>query len=168
VRVFGFYPLVGPRVVGFARAVAAVTREQEGDFLPFFYRPALDDALLPGYAGERFFGRDLLAVGAGARFPFIDLFGRYAIDGLLMVDVGSSYNDITDEFKLGLSFEEDVLAEEGEPVPFRPSLGVGFNLVNIDKDEGVAGVIFGISPEGLVIGGLTIVYDFRDLLPLFR
>jgi hypothetical protein len=171
VRLFGFYPLAGRRVVGFARAVAAVTRaddDPDGTALPFFYRPALDDALLPGYSGERFFGRDLVAVGAGARFPLVDAFGRYAIDGVLTVDVGSSYDDIGEQFTLALSFAEDVVPDADGGVPLRPSLGVGFNLVNIDRDRPVVGALVGFSPEGLVLGSLQIVYDFRDLLPLFR
>lgn len=171
VRVFGFQPVMGRRVVAFGRAVAAVTRaddDPDGNRLPFFYRPALDDALLPGYAGERFFGRDLLAVGAGIRFPLAELFGRYAIDGVLTADVGSSYDDITDQFKLAVSFEEDVEADEDGRVPLRPSAGVGINLVNVDRDRPVVGGLVGLSPEGIVLTSLHIVYDFRDLLPLFR
>lgn len=173
VRVFGFYPLMGRRVVLFGRAVGAITRaddEIDNLRLPFFYRPALDDALLPGYAGERFFGHDLVAAGAGLRFPLVDLFGRYAIDGLLMADVGSSYDDVTDQFKLAVSFAEDIgdVEETDGRVPLRPSLGVGFNLVNIDRDRAVVGALLGFSPEGFVLGGLQIVYDFRDLRPLFR
>ncbi|MDX1420560.1 MAG: hypothetical protein R3181_11385 [Rubricoccaceae bacterium] len=171
VRVFGFQPLMGRRIVLFGRAVAAVTRaddEIDNTRLPFFYRPALDDALLPGYTGERFFGNDLVAVGAGLRFPLVDLFGRYAIDGLLMADVGSSYDDVADQFKFAVSFDEDVVADAEGRVPLRPSLGVGFNLVNIDRDRAVVGALLGFSPEGFVLGGLQIVYDFRDLLPLFR
>ena len=167
-RVFGFQPVSGRRVVAFGRAVVALTREEDGAFLPFFYRPALDDALLPGYAGERFFGRDLVAAGAGLRFPFVDLFGRYAIDGVVTADVGGSYDDIADQFKPAVAFDAPAEADADGRVPLRPSLGVGFNLVNVDREQAVLGALVGLSPEGVVLTSLHVVYDFRDLLPLFR
>jgi outer membrane protein assembly factor BamA len=167
-RVFGFQPLIGERVVAFGRAVVAVTRADDGAELPFFYQPALDDALLSGYPGERFFGRDLFAAGAGVRFPFMDFFGRYGIDGVIVADVGGSYFDIAEQFTLSVSFDADEEVAEGEGVPLRPGAGIGFTLVNVDKDDDVANVLVGISPEGVTIAGFQVVYDFRDLLPLFR
>jgi hypothetical protein len=170
-RLFGFQPLMGRRVVLFGRAVAAVTRADDdptGERLPFFYRPVLDGDLLSGYTGDRFFGRDLLAFGGGVRFPLVDLFGRYGIDGALVADLGSSYHDIADQFSPSVSFERDVTADEDGNFPLRPGAGFGISLVNLDRERDVAAILIGVSPEGVTLTGFQIVYDFRDLLPLFR
>lgn len=170
-RLFGFQPLLGRRVVLFGRAVAAVTRADDdslGTRLPFFYRPALDGDLLSGYTGDRFFGRDLLAFGFGIRFPLVDLFGRYGIDGALVGDLGSSYDDITEQFSPSVSFENPMTVDADGNVPLRPGAGFGISLVNVDRDRDVASVLIGVSPEGVTFTGFQIVYDFRDLLPLFR
>ncbi|NNF56941.1 MAG: hypothetical protein HKN04_01760 [Rhodothermaceae bacterium] len=170
VRLFGFYPLRGRRTVLIGRAVGVMVwgENDTTESLPFYYLPALDDALLPGYPAERFFGPDLVAAGAGVRLPIIDLVGRYGLDALLLADVGSVYDNIGDQFKLALSFDEDITADENGRVPLHPSLTFGLGVVNLDRNRAVAGVLFGFSPEGLVISGLRVVYDFRDLRPLFR
>ena len=171
VRFFGLVPFYARRTVFITRAVAVTTRadnDPDGTGLPFFYQPALDDALLPGYPAERFFGRDILALGAGVRFPVIDLFGVLGLDGLVMVDVGSAYSDITDQFSFEISLDNEIEAADGGQVPLRPSLALGLDIINLDQDKGIVGGLLGISPEGITVTGFRVVYDFRDLQPLFR
>ncbi|MEL6616559.1 MAG: hypothetical protein AAFQ43_12525, partial [Bacteroidota bacterium] len=66
-----------------------------------------------------------------------------------------------------VTFEDDAIPRGGS-VPFRPAVGFGLGIVNLDKERVVLGGLVGLSPEGLGLASLRIAYDLRDARPLFR
>ncbi len=166
VSTLGYLPLRG-RTALVGRSNLIVTRAEDNAEIPFYYLPALDARLLAAYPPDRFRGRDVLALGGGIRFPVRDFIGVYGIDALIMGYLGNTYDDVFDQVSAGVTFDEGPLAEDGR-VPFRPALGLGLGIVNLDKERVVLGGLIGISPDGISLATLRIAYDLRDARPLFR
>ncbi len=169
----GYLPIRGRKTILF-RGIGVITRsadlddDGEGDDIPFYYLPTLDDRVAAPFKQERLTGRDILAVGAGFRVPVVDFIGVYGIDALVMGYVGNAYDNVFEQFKLGVSFSESSQPEPGGGALLRPALGLGLGVVNLDKERVVVGGLLGVGPGGITLATLRIAYDLRDSRPLFR
>ena len=149
-----------------ARADLAVTRQDEGDALPFYYLPTLDDRLLAPYPRGRLRGRDLLVVGLGARLPIFDFLGLYGVDATALGTLGNAYEDVFAQFEARVARADDLPA--AGRAPLRPTLGLGVNVVDRIRPAVLIGALVGFSPEGSVVTTFRLAYDLRDLAPLYR
>ena len=169
----GYLPIRGRTTILF-RGIGVITRsadlddDGEGDDIPFYYLPTLDDRVAAPFKQERLTGRDIVAAGAGLRFPVFDFIGVYGIDALVMGYLGNAYDNVFDQFKLDVSFQESSRPGPGEGAPLRPALGLGLGVVNLDKERVVVGGLIGVGPGGITLATLRIAYDLRDARPLFR
>ncbi|OZC02352.1 hypothetical protein [Rubricoccus marinus] len=166
VSTLGYLPIRG-RTALVGRSNLIITRAENDAEIPFYYLPVLDSRLLAAYPPDRFVGRDVLALGGGIRFPIRDFIGVYGIDALVMGYLGNAYTDVFDQVSADVTFGQGALAEDGR-VPFRPALGIGLGIVNLDKERVVLGGLVGFSPDGISLATLRIAYDLRDARPLFR
>lgn len=166
ISTLGYLPIEG-RTALVGRSNLVLTRGSGGDDVPFFYLPVLDTRLLTAYPPDRFVGRDVLALGGGIRFPIADFIGVYGVDALVMGYLGNAYDNVFDQVSADITFDDAGLERDGT-VPFRPALGLGLGIVNLDKERVVLGGLIGLSPEGLSVASLRIAYDLRDARPLFR
>ena len=169
----GYLPIQG-RTAIVLRAVGVLTRSSdldgdgEGDDIPFYYLPTLDDRVAAPFRQERLTGRDIVAAGAGIRFPVVDFIGVYGIDALVIGYLGNAYDNVFDQFTLDVSFREQSTAGPDGEAPLRPALGIGMGVVNLDKERVVVGGLVGVGPGGVTLATLRIAYDLRDARPLFR
>ena len=166
ISTLGYLPIRG-RTALIGRTNFVLTRSDDNDPIPFYYLPVLDTRLLTAYSADRFVGRDVFAVGGGLRVPLADFIGVYGIDALFMGYLGNVYDDVFEQFEVGVRFDDGAI-ERGARVPLRPALGIGLGIVNLDKERVVLGVLLGISPSGVSVASLRIAYDLRDARPLFR
>jgi len=164
---YGFVPLPDDRHVLFTRAIAAFTRKVGDEPLPYHALPVLDDNLIGAYPGHRFIGNDLLAITAGYRFPVFTLFNWFALDAHIAVSAANAYDDLFDQFELGLSFADD-LRDEGGRTPLRPALALGGRIVNLAEGRAIIGGQIGVDAEGFRLATLEFVYGIRDVRPLVR
>ena len=168
-----YVPIRG-RLVGVLRAVGVVTRSDDGDGdglsdpIPFFYLPVLDDRVATAFRQDRLTARDLVAGGAGVRVPLLDAFGLYGVDALLMGFVGNAYDDVFEQFKPAVSFDERVRADADGRAPLRPSVALGLSLVDLDEGRVSVGGVLGVGPGGFTVAAFQVAYDLRDARPLFR
>ena len=168
----GYIPIRG-RTTIIVRGVGIVTRsadsddDGERDPIPFYYLPTLDDRVATAFKQDRLTGRDIVAFGTGIRAPLYDFLGAYGIDGLVMGYVGNAYDNVFEQFRPTVSFEEGSTVTDGRTA-LRPAIGVGLGLVNLDKERVVLGGLLGIGPGGVTVATLRIAYDLRDARPLFR
>ena len=169
----GYLPIRG-RTTFMVRTVGVLTRsadhdeDGEGDDIPFYYLPTLDDRVAAPFKQDRLTGRDIIAAGAGIRFPVFDFLGVYGIDAMAMGYLGNAYDNVFDQFKLDVSFRESSQPGPDEGAPLRPALGLGLGVVNLDKERVVVGGLVGVGPGGITLATLRIAYDLRDARPLFR
>jgi len=160
-------PFLPERGTIFLRSSLVITREDEGDALPYYYLPVLDHELLAGFPQRRFVGRDGFSVGVGARGTVLAVLGAVLLEGVGMVMVGGAYDNIFDDFSPRITFDPDPV-EEGERVPLRPSVAIGANIVTIDRERPIVGGMIGFGPEGFVLASLRVVFDIRDYRPQIR
>lgn len=169
----GYLPIRG-RTTFIVRGVGVFTRSTDGDGdgqsdpIPFYYLPTLDDRVAAPFRQDRLTGRDVVAAGAGVRFPVFDFLGVYGIDALVIGYVGNAYDNVFDQFKPRISFDEVPQPGEEGGAPLRPGLGLGLGVVNLDKERVVVGGLVGVGPGGVALATLRIAYDLRDARPLFR
>lgn len=169
----GYLPLDG-RTALVGRGVGVITRsgDADGDGLsdpiPFYYLPTLDDRVATAFRQDRLTGRDVVAFGAGIRFPVFDALGVYGLDALLMGFIGNAYDDVFEQFEPTISFSETAAPEADGGAPLRPALALGLGIVNLDKERVVVGGLLGVGPGGVTVATLRVAYDLRDARPLFR
>ena len=169
----GYLPIRG-RTTVIARGIGVLTRsadldgDGEGDEIPFYYLPTLDDRVAAPFRQDRLTGRDIIAAGVGLRAPVWDFLGVYGIDALVMGYVGNAYDNVFEQFKLNVSFSEEPEPGPGGQASLRPALGIGIGVVNLDKERVVVGGLIGVGPGGITLATLRIAYDLRDARPLFR
>ncbi len=114
----GYLPIRG-RTTFIVRTVGVLTRsadsdgDGEGDDIPFYYLPTLDDRVAAPFKQERLTGRDIIAAGAGVRFPVVDFIGVYGIDALVMGYLGNAYDNVFEQFRLDVSFRESAMPGPG-------------------------------------------------------
>lgn len=164
---YGFVPLPADRHVLFSRAIVALTRPIGDEPLPFYALPVIDDDLIGAYPSHRFTGNDLLALTVGYRFPLLTLYDWFALDAFLAANAANAYDDLFEQFAPGVAFDSN-LTDEGARTRLRPSLSLGGQIVNLDRDRVVIGGQIGLSPEGFRFASLQLVYGIRDVRPLVR
>lgn len=162
--VSAFQPL-GPATLS-ARADLSLTREHAGDVLPFLYLPVLDDQLLASYPRGRLRGRDVLVLGLGARLPVFDFLGLYGVDATTLGTLGNAYDNVFEQFEARIARADEV--PTAGLAPLRPTVGVGFNVVDRIRSSVLIGALLGFSPEGSIVTTFRLAYDLRDLRPLHR
>lgn len=164
----GYLPIRG-RTALIGRTNLVLTRSDGDAPIPFYYLPSLDSRLLTAYAPDRFVGRDVLAFVGGIRVPIADFIGVYGVDMALLGYMGNAYDNVFDQVKAGVSFDSERLRpDEDGRISFRPALGLGIGIVNLDKERVVVGGLIGVGPEGISLATLRVAYDLRDSRPLFR
>ncbi len=163
---YGFVPTPVDRLVVVGRAVVSFTRSAGGEEIPFFALQPLDSDLLGGYGRYRFSGRDFLALTAGLRFPAAALFG-YRLDGFAGGHVANAYDDLFRQIAPRVAFGED-LGRPEDRAPLRPSFVLGAYVLPDDEERVIISGQLGVTPEGLAVTALRIVYDLRSRKPVVR
>ena len=164
---YGYVPLPLHRHVLFGRAIVELTRPIGDDELPFYALSVLDDDLFNGYDSGRFHGNDLVALTLGYRFPVFTLLDWFAFDGHITATAANAYDDVFEQFTPGIAFGTD-LSGEGERVRLRPAAAVGLQFVNLEDDRAIIGGQIGISPEGMKLSTIRVVFEIRDRYPRVR
>ncbi|WP_420454572.1 hypothetical protein [Rubrivirga sp.] len=171
--VIGYVPIRG-RTAVLARAIGILTRSGDADGdgqddpIPFYYLPTLDARVATAFRQDRLTGRDVVAGGVGIRVPVYDFLGIYGVDAVVMGYLGNAYDNVFEQFTPRVSFQEGSFLEDDGTAALRPSLALGFGLVNLDKERVVLGTLLGVGPGGVTVATLRIAYDLRDARPLFR
>ena len=165
---FGFVPMPARRHVLFGRAVLAMTHPTGDEPLPFTLLPVLDDEVLGTYTSFRFTGNDLVALTLGYRLPLFTLLDWFALDANVQLSAANAYSDVFEQFEPSLTFDTDRIASEGARTSLRPSISVGLDVVNLEKDRIVIGGQVGIDPEGYRFGTMRFIYGIRDARPAVR
>ncbi len=160
----GVVPLGGRhRLV--ARALAWRTEPRGNAPVPFYLLPTLDGRLAPGFARDRFVGRDALLGSLTYRFPLAAPLGLVLAEGFVGAYALNAYDDVTEQFAARLSFGADVDAPRAARVPLRPSAAVGLRLGPLFRDNALASVALGVSPEGVTAVRLRATYRLHRLRP---
>ncbi len=160
-------PFLPERGAVFMRVTGVVTREDGAADLPWFYLPELDRELTVGFPRGEFVGRDALAVGAGVRGVIGQAIGAFLIEGVATTRLGAAYDDVFTEFTPRVRFTRERVAV-GERVPLTPSLAVGLNLHYLDRERPLVGGLIGISPEGVSLASLRLVWGLEGYRPRLR
>ena len=163
------YVPLGGRAAVVVRGVGAVTRSLDGDGdgrsdpIPFVYLPVLDDRLGAPFGPDRLTGRDVVAGGAGVRFPVFDAFGLYGLDATVMGYLGNAYHDGAAQFSPSVSFDDRVALGADGRAPLRPALGLGLSVVDLARERAVVGGAVGLTPAGLAVVSVRLAVDLRDV-----
>ena len=160
-------PFIPERGALFVRLNGVVTRQDGDRPLPWVYLPELDGDLLVGYPRSDFVGRDAASVSVGARGVVGQAIGAFLIEGVGAATLGAAYDDVFSQFTPRVQFSARRPAP-GEAVPLRPSLSVGLNLRFIDRERALVGGLVGVSPRGVSLASLRLVYGLGDYRPRLR
>ena len=160
-------PFIPERGALFVRVNGVVTRQDGDRPLPWVYLPTLDADLLVGYPRREFVGRDALSVAVGARGVVGEAIGAFLFEGVGTAILGAAYDDVFDQFTPRVQFSDSRPAP-GEAVPLRPSLAVGMNLRFIDRERAIIGGLIGVSPRGISLASLRLVYGLGNYRPRLR
>lgn len=162
-NVSGYLPLAPHHTIAL-RAQGAVTDAEGTVPIPFYLVPRLDGRAVPGLRRERFFGNDLVLLGASYQFPLHRWLDLFKVEGRVGLDVASVYNDVFDEFEASISFDETLSAPRAQ-YPLRPAASLGLRLMPLFRDEVYVDVAVGISAEGVTAVRFRFTPSFRALRP---
>lgn len=154
---FGAYPSVPlgghHHLVG--RLDLSLTRSRGRASVPFYMRPTLEAAVVPGWPRHRFVDSDRLMASLLYRFPVARIFGIVDLDAHLGVHASNVYDDFFSDAAFDVSFDE-TLPPSDDSVPLRPSASAGFRLGLPFREVPSLEVAVGASPEGISVARLTL------------
>lgn len=158
-----FVPVFTDRVVAAVRSQLTVTAPAGDTPLPFYLLTRLGARDLPGFARQRFFGRDAFLMGAELRVELFRAWEVLTVDGILGAQAGSVYNAIEEQFALRVSRTERITASANGRVPLRPVATVGLRVAPDFRDESYLSVAAGLSAEGISAVRFTFTRPLRTL-----
>ena len=159
---YGFLPLGGDHRLAL-RFQTTMSNSFGDDTAPFYLRPKLGGRSVPGLDHDRFFGADRVVTSVLYRFPLIRLRDLFELEGHVGAHAASVYDDLSEQFALDLSFDEQVQADDS--VPLRPALSTGVRLGPLFRDETYFDLAMGISPEGVTGVRLQFIRPFSSVRP---
>ena len=161
---YGSVSLGGPhRLV--ARLSGTLTAPRSTGAVPYFLLPSVEGALVPGWARDRFVGRDRLMGSLLYRFPVAHFGDVVSLQGYVGGHVASVYDDLETQFEAAVSFEKD-LGSGRDTYPLRPSASAGVRLGLPFRNDEWLDLALGLSPEGLTAVRVTFARPIWDLRPI--
>ena len=157
---YGFLPV--RRGVVALRAVTILTNQRGTTPIPFYFLPSLHGRMLPGYSWDRFVAPDLFVLTAEYMHPLFNVYNIIGLDALLSVGAGNVYDDLFDQFKADLTFEDDPSPGQAS-YPLRPSVAAGFDLYRANRSGFDFRVLVGLGTEGIRLVRFGFVHDLRDI-----
>ena len=158
----GHVPLGGAHnLVGRLSLTHTVARGQAS--VPYFLRPTLGGARVPGWARHRFVDSDRLVGSVLYRFPIArPLLNLIRLDGHLGVHAASVYDDVFSDAAADLTFEESPTIDPSS-VPLRPAASVGMHVGLSFRKTPSLDLAVGVSPEGVTAIRFTLNQDLQAL-----
>lgn len=161
---FGAYPSIplggNHRLVG--RLGLSLTRSRGRASVPYYMRPTLEAAFVPGWARHRFVASDRLVASLLYRFPVARVFGIVDLDAHLGVHASNVYDDFFSDAAFDVSFN-DTPPPSDNMVPFRPSASAGLRLGLSVREVPSLEVAVGASPEGISVARFTLSQNLGSL-----
>lgn len=157
---FGYVPMPGRAVLAL-RAMAAGIFDRGDAAIPFYRLPE-PGSFVPGIDDFRYYGDQMLALGAEWRQPLANAFELLAVEAVGAVHVASVYSDLPRQFSPTWSFAEN-LGTDRSRYPLRPIFGFGLRLTSPAKDRVLVGIMARYSPFGFGVGSLGFFHDLREL-----
>lgn len=159
----GHVPLGGAHyLVGRLSLTHTVARGQAS--VPYFLRPTLGGARVPGWARHRFVDSDRLLSSVLYRFPIAQPLNLIRFDGHLGVHAASVYDDVFSDAVADLTFEESPTLDPSS-VPLRPAASVGLHVGILFRETPSLDLAVGVSPEGVTAVRFTLNQDLQALRP---
>lgn len=160
---YGFLPLSGTHHLA-GRVMATVTRARGDSPVPYYMRPRLGGAQVPGWARGRFVDSDRLIGSVLYRFPLFRVLDLARVDGHLGVHAASVYDDVFSDATFDVTLDSAVPAGV-DRVPFRPAASIGLRTTVLHRDAPLTNLALGISPEGVTAVRFTFTQDLQALRP---
>lgn len=161
---FGIYPtipLTGEHRLS-GRFELSLTPSRGRAAVPYYLRPTLEAAVVPGWARHRFVDSDRLVTSVLYDFPVARVFGVLNLEGHLGVHASSVYDDFFSDAAFEVSFDE-TLPASGSSIPLRPSASAGLRLGLSFREVPSLDVAVGLSPEGIAVARFTLSQDLQSL-----
>lgn len=140
----------------------SLTRSHGKAAVPYYMRPTLEGALVPGWSRLRFVASDRLVNSVVYRFPLAQLFKVVNLDGHLGVHAANVYDDFGSDRAVDVSFSEELDPSDGS-IPLRPSASVGLHLGLSFRHVPTLDVAVGVSPEGASLARFTLNQSLNGL-----
>jgi hypothetical protein len=148
-----------------ARLSGTLTTPRGDAPVPYYLLPAVEGALVPGWARGRFRGRDRLMGSLLYRAPIAHFGSLVSLQGYVGGHLASVYDDVRAQFEPTVSFDEHV-ASMDDAAPLRPSASVGVRLGLPFRNQEWFDLALGLSPEGLTAVRMTFARPVWDLSPV--
>ena len=160
---YGFVPLGGTHhLVGGLSVAHTVARRRAS--VPYYQRPLLGGARVPGWARHRFVDSSRLIGRLLYRFPLARPLSVLRVDGHLGIHAASVYDNVFTDAALALTFDESP-STGGSSVPLRPAASVGVQLGLSFREVPAVDLALGLSPEGVTGVRFTLRQDLQALRP---
>ena len=160
---YGFLPLGGRhRLVGGLSMAHTGARGRAS--VPYYQRPMLGGARVPGWARHRFVDSSRLIGHLLYHFPLARPLSVLRVDGHLGLHAASVYDNVFTDAALALTFDESPAPDESS-VPLRPAASVGLQLGLSFRQVPAVDLALGLSPEGVTGVRFTLRQDLQALRP---
>ena len=154
----GFIRVVGSHVLAL-RAWVQSTADRGEDPIPLYLVPKLDFHKLGGYRNQRHIDLDLVNVSAEYRWPLINLVDLYQVSMYAQAGLGGVYEDVWNDFELGVTFERDLVPGTNA---LRPGFGLGIRVSGLEQQIDYIDWMLGVGPEGFTLYAFRFVVEIGD------
>lgn len=156
---YGYVPLGGFHRLAI-RGALTLTSQRDEARVPIYMLPTLGASTIPGWARAQFVGPDRLVGSLLYRFPLYRLEQVALLEGHLGVHLGSVYQDVGDQFRPAVRFDE--VEEPGAP-PLRPAASIGVRAAMPFRHRSTIDLAVGVSPDGVSAAQITVVRRLQAL-----